>query len=271
MSTFQTLLALVILIFVLSVIVQALQEALKSLLNTKAKTMAEMIEKFMGDHLTLPQVQEALQKRGLDLTALENFSKQDFRQLLDGIQFQGAQMQGVVAKAGATLEEAKDNVAASYDAARASFQKAYTAKNKAFAVGISLVIVLALNASLIRLYEIVSADQAMSQAIAGTASTLAASSNSGPGAGAASQQALAETYSKSREAITQDLQKYPVLLRTNKYPEDFARGNSLKEVIGLFLMSVLVSLGAPFWNDVLKSMMGINNALSMGADSKPTS
>jgi hypothetical protein len=264
MSTFQTLLALVVLIFVLSVIVQAVQEVLKSLFNTKENTMAEMIEKFMGDHLTLPQVQGALQKRGLNLTALENFSKEDFRQLLDGIQFQGTQLQGIVATAGATLEEAKDNVAASYDAARASFQKAYTTKNKAFAVGISFVLVLAANASLIRLYEIVSADQAMSQAIAGSASMIAGSSNSGPGTGAASQQELAETYSKSREVITQDLQNYPVLLRTGKYHEDFARGNSLKEIVGLFLMGVLVSLGAPFWNDVLKSMMGINNALSTG-------
>lgn len=41
MSEFQTLLALVVLLYVLCVIVQAVQEILKSALDTKAKTMAE--------------------------------------------------------------------------------------------------------------------------------------------------------------------------------------------------------------------------------------
>lgn len=263
MSTFQTLLAVVVLIFVLSVIVQAVQEVIKSLAKTKANTMEQMIEKFMGTHLTLPQVQGALQKRGLDITALENFNKEDFRNLLDGIDFLAPQLQGIVADANATLDQKKDNVAAAYEAARASFQKAYTTKNKWFALAISFVVVLALNASLIRLYKILSADQGMSQAIAGTASTIAGANKSGQNAGVPSQQDIAESYSTSRKAITQDLQKYPILLRTCKYPEDF-RQESLNEIVGLLLMGILVSLGAPFWNDILKGMMGVNNALSVG-------
>jgi hypothetical protein len=262
MSTFQALLALVVLIFVLSVIVQAIQEAVKSLANTKANTMAQMIEKFMGAHLTLSQVQGALQKRGLDLTALENFSQADFRHLLDGIEFLDPQLQGIVANANATLDQKKDNIAAAYEAARASFQKAYTAKNKWFALGISFVVVLTLNASLISLYEILSVDQSMSQAIAGTASTISSANQGGQNGGAAAQQDIATSYNNSRKAITGDLQKYPILLRTSEYPNDFGSGNWPKEIIGLLLMGILVSLGAPFWNDILKSMMGINNALS---------
>lgn len=59
MSTFQTLLALVVLIFVLSVIVRAVHEVLKSLLDTKANTMAEMITRFMG---TTPRTEGRPQK-----------------------------------------------------------------------------------------------------------------------------------------------------------------------------------------------------------------
>jgi len=33
-------------------------------------------------------------------------------------------------------------------------------------------------------------------------------------------------------------------------------------IIGLLLMIGLVSLGAPFWNDVLKSASGANNELN---------
>jgi hypothetical protein len=49
MATFQTLLAVVVLIFALSVIVQAIQEVEKSALSTKADVMAKTMTKFMGD------------------------------------------------------------------------------------------------------------------------------------------------------------------------------------------------------------------------------
>ncbi len=64
MGTFQTLIALVMLIFVLSVAVQAVQELIKSMLNTKTSVMRDTIIKFMGNHLSLEQVQDALAIRG---------------------------------------------------------------------------------------------------------------------------------------------------------------------------------------------------------------
>jgi hypothetical protein len=138
MSTLQTLMALVVLIFVLSVIVQAVQEFLKSLLKTKADTMKKTIQQFMGAHLTLPQVEGALKERGLDITALEHFNKDDFRHLLDGIDFLEPQLGGIVCSAAATFEQKKDNIAAAYEAARASVQKTYTTRNKIFALVISV-------------------------------------------------------------------------------------------------------------------------------------
>lgn len=264
MSTLQTLMALVVLIFVLSVIVQAVQELLKSLLNVKASTMAKTIQTFMGNHLTLQQVQTALSVRGLDLTALEHFDKDDFRHLLDGIELAAPQLQGVIASADATVEQAKNNIASAYEAARGTFQKAYTKRNKAFAIVISFVVVLVLNASLIKIYEILAADQNLSQAISGTASTLTKSSPSGQNSGASASQTLDQVYQANRDAITKDLNAYPILLRTSKYPGDFSGGQWPNEIAGLLLMSLLVSLGAPFWNDVLKSITGVNNVLNTG-------
>jgi hypothetical protein len=256
MSEFQTLLALVVLIFVLSVIVQAVQEILKSLLHTKAQTMTETLEKFMGSALSLPQVQGALQARGLDITALEHFDKEDFRHLLDGVEGLEPQLKGVVASATATFEQKKDNVAAAYEAARVSFQRAYTAKNKKWAVALSFVVVLALNASLIRLYEVLLVNQTMSQAIAGTASA------------AFQPPDLAMVYAKNRDAITRDLRQYPILLRTLMYPKDLSE-DPFGDIAGLLVMGILVSLGAPFWNDVLKGVMGVNNALNGGKKKTP--
>jgi len=261
MSTLQTLIALVVLIFVLSVIVQALQDILKLFLDTKAATLQQIIIRFMGDHLKLDQVQDTLKRRGLDITALDHFSKDDFRTLLDGIKFEDTQLQGIVAKEQASLAEAKDQIAAAYEGARANFQKIYALKNKKIAVAISFVVVLTLNASAIRLYEILSANQTMSQAISGTAATvLGNEKNNG---GTAQPTDLADVYAKNRTVIESDLQKYPILLRTGKYSEDLGK-EPANEILGLVVMALLVSLGAPFWNDVLKGITGVNNALNSG-------
>lgn len=261
MGIFQSLIALVALIFALSVIVQAVQEFIKNLLGTKADVMAKTIEKFMGDHVTLAQVKQALNVRGLDLTALENFNAQDFRHLLDGIPFGQEQIQGVVLSAENTLDKFKDNTAASYEAVRATFQKAYTTRNKWFAIGLSLAIVALLNANLIILYENVSADPGAQQAI--VSKILALNPNQSPtGESNQSQQVDPKAaYANARATIVQALHSEPILVRTGKYPEDFAAG-WLEEIAGLLLMGIAVSLGAPFWNDVLKGMMGVNNALN---------
>lgn len=259
MATFQTLLAVVVLIFALSVMVQAVQEVLKSALNTKADVMCKTITKFMGDILTVPQVEGALKVRGLDLTALEHFNKDDFRHLLNGIDFSNQALQGVIADASATLEQKKDNVAAAYEAARASFQKAYTRKNKLFAVVISFALVFALNANLLMLYEEVASDQVMGQAIVGKASTLVS-----PNPPPANTVSLEDSYQSSRKTIGDAMAKFPPLMRDSSYGKDFS-DRPAAAIIGLLLMGILVSLGAPFWNDVLKGMTGINNSLNTGS------
>jgi len=152
MGTFQTLISLAMLIYILSVIVQAIQEVIKWALGTKATVMQDTVKKFMKDSLTLPQVQGAIERRGLNITALESLNKDDFRHLLDGIDFKDTPMEGIVKTSGATINHVKDNIAASYEAFRSTFQQAYTKKNKFFALLISLAVVVILNANLLILY-----------------------------------------------------------------------------------------------------------------------
>jgi len=270
MSDLQTFLGLVVLIYVLCVIVQGVQEIVKAILNTKAKTMEQAITEFMGDHLELDQVKHALDQRGLKIQALEHFSKDDFRRLLDGVQFtaqQIAQISSVVALPNATVDQLKDSIAASYDGARAKFQRMYAANNKQWVFGISLAVVLILNASAIQIYNVLAVNETLSQAIVGTASPLIAADQSGQNASTSQTNDPAAVYEKSRAAISSQIGKYPILLRTREYPNDF-KDHPVYEVIGLLLMGALVSLGAPFWNDVLKGATGLNNALN-GAGKTP--
>jgi hypothetical protein len=195
MGTFQTLLSIVLLIFILSVVVQAVQELVKAVLNTKANVMEQMLEKFMGDGLKLPQVQRALKDRGLKITDLENLNTDGFRHLLDGIPFQIAQLQGIVASAGASLDQIKDNIAASYDAARAAFQAEYTRRNKLYAFILSLLVVIVLNSNVVILYEQLSSDQVAQQAIVGKAVAVTADQPENSGNAQAQPTDLAAAYS----------------------------------------------------------------------------
>ncbi len=257
MGTLQTMLALVLLIFILSVIAQWIQEIVKAALGTKANVMKATIDKFMGERLPTQQVENALARRGLDITTLEHFSTRDFRHLLDAVTLPESS-RDLIVSAGATAEQIKDNIAASYEAARALFQKAYTTRNRWFALAISFGIVIALNANLIKLYEQISADQIVQQAIVGKATAA-------PAVNKASDQSqpadLASVYRQNRDDIAKALKDYPVLVRTYQYKQDFREGPA-SEIAGLLLMGILVSLGAPFWNDVLKGMTGLNDTLN---------
>jgi hypothetical protein len=79
MSTLQTLISLVVLVYGLSVIVQTVLEGIKNFLDskpsaqkiiqffykTKGGAMEKAINEFMGDHLPLEAVRTALETRGL--------------------------------------------------------------------------------------------------------------------------------------------------------------------------------------------------------------
>jgi hypothetical protein len=242
-------------------VVQAIQELLKSVLGTKAAVMREIITKFMGDHLPLSQIEAALKLRGLDITALENINKGDFRHLLDGISLADEQLKGIVVSAQATVDQIKDNIAASYEAARNSFQQAYTRKNKLFVIALSFLVVIPLNANVIILYQEISADQATQQAIVGKAVAVNADQPSATGNDGTQSADIGAAYSHTRDQINTALHNYPILIRSSRFKQDFAN-HRYSEIVGLLLMGILVSLGAPFWNDILKGMLGINTALN---------
>ena len=272
MGELQTLLSLVVLIYVLCVVVQFVQEGVKSLLDTKGETMRQVIQGFMGEKLLQPeQVKSALINRGLDgLAALEHLNKEDFRTLIDVIPFTQDQLQSLN-EAKVSVDEFKDHAEAAYDGAMAKFRRLYAAKNKRWVIAISFAVVLALNANLVRIYEELAADQVMSQAIAGTAGKLqnAGSPIQGNGGGQPPTSAddVAKIYNDNRRAVEGKLREYPILVRWAKWQGDYkgiGAGDALYTFLGLPVMALLLSLGAPFWNDVLKGVTGINNVLNTG-------
>jgi len=268
-STFQSLTAVIAFIFALSVMVQAIQEFIKDVLQTKPKAMMQALNEFMGDMLNSGDVQNALKVRGLNVSALENFSTSDFRSLLDAIPFDQQKVQKLVQGGQASLDKIKDNIAGAYQGALARFQNIYEGKNKQIAAVLSLVLVLILNANVIFLYESISADPATQQAIVSKVQTIVSANATAEGGTSddpsTQANALGKSYQTTRDDIATVLNTDTMLVRTKLYhPHDFPN-HWLKAIVGLLLMGGLVSLGAPFWNDVLKGATGVNNAFNGNA------
>ena len=100
----------------------------------------------------------------------------------------------------------------------------------------------------------------MQQGIVGKAASLT-SAQGGSYANTQNASDLGMTYQNSRNQIKGVLKNYPILVRTKEFPGEF-HDNPFTCLCGLLAMIGLVSLGAPFWNDVLKSLTGVNNALN---------
>jgi hypothetical protein len=263
MNTLQSITAAIALIFVLSVVVQAVQEFIKDFLNTKPNAMMQALDEFMGNYLNSADVQNALRVRGLDLTALEKFSTSDFRNLLDAIPFQQQLLEGIVQNATASLDQIKDNIAGAFQGALARFNKIYTKKNKKIAVLLSMVVVFVLNANIIILYQEISADPSAQQVILEKVKTIDA--GQGKADPSCNESEITCAYQKSRDDISEALQKEPILFRTLKYGSDYGSWAKCFLLFGVLIMGALVSLGAPFWNDVLKGAAGVNNAFNGNA------
>jgi hypothetical protein len=162
-----------------------------------------------------------------------------------------------IANVQAAASRIKDNIAASWEAALTRFEQLYTKYNKRLAIVLSFVVVLALNANIIILYDQISVDQVAQQAITGAAVAPSADQTPRGGGDQAKQTDLETVYSHSREKISAVIQKYPILIRTTKYKDDFKR-QPFCTVFGLLIMGTFVSLGAPFWNDILKGIKSVN-------------
>jgi hypothetical protein len=86
-----------------------------------------------------------------------------------------------------------------------------------------------------------------------------------------------QDFTGTRDCVKELVNKYPVLVRwssdkNKRWPGSWVaqlcvdrRDNGLPQtIIGLVLTWILVSLGAPFWNDVLKGASGVNSVLNNG-------
>jgi hypothetical protein len=292
-------------VLALSLIVQAIQQILKQLFSMKAAYMErELVMMFLSDTAfenyktkyssifkkVLPdwdnfrlikgddrkivdELMDKFQSIGYkDLEILERLSVEQFKEIIKEL----PRFKDQIATMDSDLRNALNCVTRWFDITKQSFQDHYERKMKVWAIGISTVVVLALNANLFDIYK----EFSQSKSLRDAAITWAEKTVSQPRDSVITfvqpgrQDCV--VVKQTNDTVAMKIVKQKIseirsmvadssfqIMRWNKFQcvhkETWVRQISV--LIGGWLgMILLVSLGAPFWYDFLKMVMGIKNS-----------
>jgi hypothetical protein len=212
-----------------------------------------------------------------DLSLLETMKKDEVKNLLKVV---SSELNGELKRAAEhvkvkiqeikeAIEKAKDDVENWYDLTLKAFQDHYERRMKMWSYVLSLVVVVGLNANLFDIYKEFSSNRALRE----SAVALGEKLTSMPRDSVIIRQSEAKSdtivVAVSAEQIKQGVKKNIADIKGMLEEESFQvmRWKSstkfdLLQALGWLCMTLLVGLGAPFWYDFLKTVMGIKNTLS---------
>ena len=272
-KTLDTVIAMVIVLLVLSLIVQSLQTIVKKWFKIKSRSILDSLHDLF-DYVGVKemQVKEAAQASEQLVEAVkgelkklgrvslirkhamvDSIAKDDLMKILDRI---GANnLRGEVDKW--------------YETVMQGFEERYTRHMKTVAICISVVVVIFFNANFFQVYQNISkSDQLRTVLIAQSEDVnrrLNALQQQGSQAPGTEQQQL----EAAQKQLAADIDNVASLgftpLRREQVAAFFSGEvepmHALKVLIGWAIMVMLLSVGAPFWQDVLESLFGVKNLL----------
>lgn len=170
-----------------------------------------------------------------------------------------------------------------YDTIVRSFDERYTRSMRSFCLAISFAVVALLNANLFDIYREISANESKRNLIVQSSEQIASRLREQPAANSRQiNQTLDEWSKKSYEEIEQNVSLYTALgfsgprwiVDAWKSPQWPTAQKTIETVAGWLITTLLLSVGAPFWQDTLESLFGLKNMLRRqnpaGAAQQPT-
>jgi hypothetical protein len=157
-----------------------------------------------------------------------------------------------------------------YDTIMQSFDERYTRSMKSFSLAISFAVVVLLNANLFDIYREVSANDSKRNLIVQSGERLASRLREQPPADSQRMnQTLQEWSKQSYNEIDQNASLYTALgfsgprwiVDVWKNPQWPTAQKAIETVAGWLITTMLLSVGAPFWQDALGSLFGLKNFL----------
>ena len=257
--------AVALVFLTLSLIVKGVQDILKHTLSNKENAMTEVLIKFLG-----PEVKDRLSEALKTVFGqkyvgfLERFNVKEFQEILekaDGEELDAALCKSLKESDG---KRARELAVAQFTNAMNSFQKLYEQKMGITVFLLSLAVVLLLNANIVSIYEEIRTNSVTRAVLIKIAdqkygTTLEATEGD-------SDEDVFNALQRERDQIKDFLTDAPIIMRGviggnyHLYAADFERHPFIM-IPGLLFSAFLVYLGAPFWHDLLQSLLSAKNLL----------
>lgn len=282
----------------LSLIVQAIQQIFKQVFDLKSSYMrAELLALFLDDQevensskrpflnnflpyrfiaknadATAKRIVEELEQRmstfGMkDLHLIEDFDAGKLKAIVSSMPIALDQTPAIKAK----FEDALRQIDLWLEVSKKAFQEHYERRMKLWAFMLSAVVVVALNANIFDIYKQFSNNKVVRE----TAIAMGERFVSTPRDSSITAATLDSTTIKKQLDTIQsilDEKSFQLMGWTNesweklKFKKPYT--GTLLTLIGWLGMTLLVSLGAPFWYDFLKTVMGVKDKLKGGGTQK---
>lgn len=264
----------------MSVVCSSLNEFLESLLKNRAKGLENGIVRLLGDPALAQKLYNhplikplSVDKAGPSYIPAASFSmallnmagssrsfgeiRQTVSQLPDS-QFKSSLL-AMMDDAGGDLDQARKNVEQWFDAAMDRVSGWYKRRTQWFLLAFGLAFALALNLDSLKIADQLYRDQPKREAIVAAAEGYAAASK--------------QTNDVSAQGIKENFDKieslgFPVGWTAADVPVDF--NSALRKIFGLLATGLAVSLGAPFWFDVLNRIMVVRSTVKPHEKSQET-
>jgi hypothetical protein len=168
------------------------------------------------------------------------------------------------------LSRIPEKVEVWYDTIMRSFEERYTRSMKSFALSISFAVVALLNANLFDIYREISANESKRELIVRSSEQIASRLRDQPVADSSQiNQTLEDWSKKSYGEIEQSVSLYTALgfsgprwiVDAWKNPQWPTAQKIVETLAGWLITTMLLSVGAPFWQDTLESLFGLKNFL----------
>lgn len=287
LDTLDTVIAVVVVLLVLSLIVQSIQSFIKKLFKIKSGTILTSLKDlftYMDVSSTGKSPEQLVQDVTVQLKEIGRVSA--FGNLMIDSIAQG-DLEKILKKLG--HEDLLGKVDTWFATVMQSFEERYTRHMKTVAVILSFAVVIFLNANFFEVYRKISGNGPVRAAIVKKGEELDKRLKERPANPPAGDQtdlqlkAEVEQLKKETAAYVANYQEFGFEPFTRQQLKDYfsAEGPwhrdanppnrflyALKSLIGWTIMALLLSVGAPFWQDALESLFGIKNLLRKRSDTK---
>ncbi len=269
-KTLDTVIAMVIVLLLLSLIVQSLQTVVKKWFKVKSRIIlnslndlfsyVEVKESQARDvansaEKLVEEVKTQLQKLGRvslgKKAMIDSIAKEDLLKILDRI---GA-------------GQLKAEVDKWYETVMQGFEERYTRHMRSIAILISIVVVIFFNANFFQVYQNISKSDQLRTALIAQSEDVNKRLNALQQQGNAASTTDQEQLAAAQKQLAADINNISNLgftpITRQELGAAFTSGpmHALKVLLGWAIMVMLLSAGAPFWQDVLESLFGVKNLL----------